>query len=99
MKFLRPFLIAACAQAVIASPLAVAQNAPSGQGQGAAQGAQSGQSGQSGQQAPGATMRYADPNHQASSTEGGTLMQKREQGMSPQGASGASGTSTGKIPQ
>ncbi len=95
MKFFRPFLIAVCAQVVIASPLAaLAQNTPSGQGSSAGQ-----QSGQSGQQAPGTTMRYTDPSHQASSAEGGTLMQKREQGMSPQGASGASGTSTGKIPQ
>lgn len=86
MKFLRPFLIAACAQVVIASPLALAQSTQSGQ-----------QGAQPGQQEPGATTRYADPSHKASSAEGGTLMQKREQGMSPQ--SPASGTATGKIPQ
>jgi len=94
MKFLRPFLFAACAQAALATPLAMAQTTPSGQDPNAAQ-----QGTQSGQQAPGTTMRYADPSHKASSAPEGTLMQKREQGMSPQGASGASGTSTGKIPQ
>ena len=92
MKFLRLFLIAACAQVVIASPLALAQTSQSGQQPNSAP-----QGVQPGQQAPGTTTRYADPTHKASSTQGGTLMEKREQGMSPQ--SPASGTATGKIPQ
>ena len=92
MKFLRPLLIAACAQAIIASPLAIAQTTQSGQQPNSAQ-----QGTQSDQQAPGATTRDADPSHKASSPQGGTLMEKREQGMSPQ--SPASGSATGKIPQ
>jgi hypothetical protein len=91
MEFFRPILIAACAQLVIASPLAMAQTTqPPQQPSSTQQGAQPDQ------QAPGTTTRYADPSHPASSPQGGTLMQKREQGMSPQGASG---TATGKIPQ
>ncbi|WP_107151170.1 hypothetical protein [Trinickia symbiotica] len=93
MKFIRPFIIAVGAPLLIAGPLAMAQNndTQSGQDQ------NSGQSSQSGQQAPGATVRYADPNDKASSTKG-TLMQRREQGMSPQGGA-SSGNATGKIPQ
>jgi hypothetical protein len=93
MKYLRPLLIAVGAQLLIAGPLAMAQNNDTQSGQEP----NSGQSSQSGQQAPGATIRYADPNDKASSTKG-TLMQRREQGMSPQGGA-SSGNATGKIPQ
>ncbi len=93
MNFLKPLLIAVGAPLILAGPLAMAQNNDPQSGQES----NTGQSTQSEQQAPGATVRYADPNQHASAAKG-TLMQRREQGMSPQGGD-SSGNATGKIPQ
>ncbi len=94
MKFLRPALIAICGQLVIASPLAIAQNKDTQSGQ---EPSSTQQGTQSGQQSPGTTTRYSDPSHKSTQDQG-TLMQKREQGMSPQGGA-SSGNATGKMSQ